>query len=389
MKKFITSLILAAALSGCGGGDGTVGAPTTTFDFENANGNFITTTVDVENRFFYILNRTDNNVSGLYAVTGEDDHHHARAVLPQEAEEEGLELETLDGTPFLFGATQLVDLAVEPSGQFFFILDSTGTIRSYEINGLRGFLDLVASVPTGVTNPRRIAVSPDARGVAVLGDSVSIHAVASDGAIDATGSTEPNTQTWTDLDIQGRNGVAATPAGVLGFQWAPGAALFPQFPIALPGATRGETLYIGSTVYVANTADQTVSQLTQSGTSDLTLQQTFALPANLTAPVLLEAIEDGSELVVADTDTLSRFTIEAAALTEGATATLTRAPNRLFAPPEQEVLLVGHNTGAGTTQVILHEGELEVSPDPGPGGNGAFGFGFAERDETFTQTVNL
>ena len=77
MKKLIATMVLAASLCGCDSNGGAVGVDREGFNFSSAQGNFITTTVQVENRFFYILNRTDNNVSGLYAVTGEEGHDHA------------------------------------------------------------------------------------------------------------------------------------------------------------------------------------------------------------------------------------------------------------------------------------------------------------------------
>ena len=147
-------MVLAASLCGCDSNGGAVGVDREGFNFSSAQGNFITTTVQVENRFFYILNRTDNNVSGLYAVTGEEghDHTHGRIMAQEddhdhdhegeEHEDEGLELESLDGSPYLFGAANLVDLGVESSGRYFFILDSSGNLSSYEIDGIRGFLNL-------------------------------------------------------------------------------------------------------------------------------------------------------------------------------------------------------------------------------------------------------
>ena len=403
MKKLIATMVLAASLSGCGSNGGAVGGDREGFNFSSTQGNFITTTVEVENRFFYILNRTDNNVSGLYAVTEEEGHDHAHGRIMtqeddhdddhegegEEHEDEGLELESLDGSPYLFGAANLVDLGVESSGRYFFILDSSGNLSSYEIDGIRGFLNLKSTVPTGVANPRRIAVSPDGRGVGVLGDSVSIHGVTADGLLNASGSTQANTQGWVDLDLNGVNGVATTSTGAVGFQWIPGSQLFPQFNVTLPGGSRGEAIYVGDHIYVVNQGAASVSQLTQSGNSEITLEQTFALPAELTAPVQIESIEDGEELVVADADSLSRLVIEPNELHEEVTVPISRVPNRLFAVPESEVLLVGHSTGEGTTQIILHEGELEIMDEPGPGGHGAFGFGFAERSGTVTQTVNL
>ena len=78
-------MVLAASLSGCGSNGGAVGVDREGFNFSSTQGNFITTTVEVENRFFYILNRTDNNVSGLYAVTEEEGHDHAHGrIMTQE-----------------------------------------------------------------------------------------------------------------------------------------------------------------------------------------------------------------------------------------------------------------------------------------------------------------
>ena len=85
VKKLIATMVLAASLSGCGSNGGAVGVDREGFNFSSTQGNFITTTVEVENRFFYILNRTDNNVSGLYAVTEEEGHDHAHGrIMTQE-----------------------------------------------------------------------------------------------------------------------------------------------------------------------------------------------------------------------------------------------------------------------------------------------------------------
>ena len=72
MRKLAFSILLAAAFTGCGSSSGGVGVPTADFDFDNAQGNFITTTVEVERRFLYTANLDDNNLGAFVIPDAEE-----------------------------------------------------------------------------------------------------------------------------------------------------------------------------------------------------------------------------------------------------------------------------------------------------------------------------
>ena len=396
MKKL--GLLLAALfLVGCGGSSG-IENVSGGLDFENTN--FLTTTTEVNRRFLFVFNRGESSVAA-YLIGGEEDgghdHVHGR-ILAQDAHDHGAvgeeeEFTELDGSPYTLGTSTLVDVAVDPEGQFLVVLDQSGTLQSYGIDGVTGLLSMLDQQSTGVANPRLMGSS--VRGhegsnheatVAVLGDSISIHEVSEDGMF-SEGSTRAGTNDWVDVALDGRNGVASTANGVASFQWAPGLDLFPFFELALPGSTRGGVTYSGSGVWVVNTENNSVSQLTQEANSEIALVQTFALPASLTGPRLIAPLFEGEDLGVADDDTFVLLHPEPGTLDAESEVALTRVPNRIFQIPETARILLGHDIGEGTTTVEIGEDEmLEMHDEVGPGHLGPFGFGYAERMGTVTAT---
>lgn len=385
MKKPLLSLFTALVLAGCGGSNGPSN-PTAGFDFDNATGNFITTSVEVERKFVFVLNQNDNTVSGFFIPEFEEEGHgHAHGRFLAQEEEGEIEFEELDGSPYPLTGGTAVDLVVDPTGRYLVVVDSAGELRSYAIDGFTGLLTLADQESTTVANPRRLAANSDGTSVAVLGDQISIHQVSDEGVF-SIGSVADNTADWTDVKLDGANGIAATPAGVEGFQWTTGGTLFPRFSVALPGATRGELTFAEAGVFVVNRENNSVSQLEQAPNSELTLVDTFALPADLTDPVQIVALFDGEDLGVTDSDSFCLLHPEEGELEDEGCLDLPRVPNRLFALPESNVVFAGHATGNGSTQIEVSDEELEVHPEPGPGGNGPFGFGYAERVEIVTET---
>ena len=175
MRKTLFILILAAGLTSCGGSGGS------TLGGDNAQGNFISTTVDLEQRFLYALNSAEGSVSGFLISSGEEEggHDHAhQAVLTQhdhdhdhgggEEPEEGF-IE-LDSSPYTFGGAAPIDMVVDGDGRTLFLLDSAGNLRPNTIDGVTGLLTQLDPIPTGVTNPRMLRLSNSGDAVAVLGD---------------------------------------------------------------------------------------------------------------------------------------------------------------------------------------------------------------------------
>ena len=98
---------------------------------------------------------------------------------------------------------------------------------------------------------------------------------------------------------------------------------------------------------------------------------------------------DGEDLMVADSDSANLLHPEETELEDEGEVELDRAPNRLFELHELATVLVGHDTGTGTTIIEIGEEGLEAHEEEGPGGAGVFGFGFAERVELVTETTGF
>lgn len=388
MKKLSLFLLLLLA-AGCGGSSDIKGT-STGFDFDSTQGNFITTTVVVERKFLYLLNRGDNTLSA-YLLDGEEEgHSHSHShnrIVAQEIHEE-LSLTELDGSPYSLGSDTLVDMVVDPQGRYLVVLDQAGKLRSYSIEGLSGLVTLVDESGTAVANPRRLTRSYNGFEIAVLGDSASIHQVDNEGRF-STGATVDNTTGWSDLRVDGVNAVAATSEGAVGFQWSPGSRPGIFSSVALPGTTRGEVTYSQSGVWVLNRSDSSVSLIEQQPNAELSVLETFRLPPSLINPSLISALFEGEDLAVADADTLVILHAHDGEIEAEGEVELARAPNRIFGLPESEFVLLGHDSGVGSTLLHIVEGEpleIEVHEKSGPGGVAPFGFGFSERIQTVTET---
>lgn len=409
MKK-LRYLFLLLLFTGCGGSD--LGGNSATFDFDRVTGNFITTTVEVERKFLYVLNRGDNTLSAFLIEEEEEgghDHSHAhRQILAQhddhddhhdhdhedhedhEEHEEPLALTELDGSPYPLGATPAVDMIVDEEGRYLVILEQSGNLKSYAIDGLTGLVVLIDEETTQVQNPRRLNRSHHGRDIAVLGDSASLHEVDSDGNL-SVGAVVVGTSDWSDLKLDGSNAVASTPNGVVGFQWSPGRNINLFFSVVLPGATRGDLTYSEAGVWVVNQQHNSLSLLTQQANGEIALLDTYSLPASLTAPTLIATLFDGEELAVTDDDTFVVLHLHDDELEAEAELELDRVPVRIFDLPESEFVLLGHQSGEGSTMVHFHDEEdgLELHEEHGPGGPAAFNFGFSERVQTVEQTRNF
>jgi hypothetical protein len=404
MKKLLIFSILITFIVGCGSSGGFTSSTTPGL---GQAGNFVTTTVEAEQRFLYTLDSVDGTISAyVYPADEEEEGHghaHGRVFAQQvdheeddhgeegheeddhgeegDHDEEGPEAVELDPSPFNLNHSP-IDIGVVDDS-FLLTLDAGGVVRTYLINGNTGLLEFTAELDTNTFSPRRLIVS-DA-GVAVLGDQLRIYQVNSSGSLSAPAFLD-GTATWVDVDLDGPAGVAATPDGAVGFTWRTGSLIEPLFPLSLPGATRGELVYAPLGVFVLNSADGSMSLLSQDGSGELTLEETFALGGELTNPTLITNVFEGEDLLVADEDSVTLFHPEPGELEDEGTAELSRQPVRLFFLPESEAVYVGHSSGLGTTTVLIEPTGPEVLEGPGPGGLGASAFGYVERLVLITET---
>ena len=391
MKKRVFSIVAAALLAGCGGSGGGLGDQ----GFNaNEQGNFISSTVEVEQRYLYILNSEDSTISGfVFPAEAEEGHDHAHGrILAQEddhdhEDEEHEEEEgpvQLDPSPFQIDHNP-IDMGLV-ADSFLVTLDAAGVIRTYEINGLTGLFEESVESQTNVPNPRKLIISED--GLAVLGDNLHIYTVNSGGGLSAPAFV-PDTATWTDVKIDGDLAAASTPEGAAGFTWEPGTTVAPIFTVTLPGATRGELAYAEEGVFVVNTEDGSVSQLSQEESGELALEQTFDLGADLANPTLITSLFDGEDLLIADEDSVGLFHPEDGELENEGEAELEREPVRLFFLPESTTVYAGHADGEGTSTILIEEDGPEVLEEHGPGEHGPTAFGYAERFEEVTVTTGF
>lgn len=388
MKKI--ALFLALLVCGCGS-SGSGNSISSGFDFSAANGNFITSTVDVERQFLYTLNKGDNSLSVFLLDDSQEEaaHVHSQALFQ---EDEAAEFTTteLDGSPYSLGSATLVDMMVDQQGRYLVTLDTSGTLHSYGIDGITGLLTQLDERTTAVASPRSLERSYHGGSVAVLGEVASLHQIDADGKF-SNGAVVTNTVNWTGIALNGNLAVGATPNGAASFLWSPGFTPSPINEVTLPGASRGQVTYSNSGVWVLNRADGSVSNLSQQSNGDIALNQTFALPTSLTQPRFLASLHGGQDLAVADEDTFALLHPGTGNLETEAQTDLPRVPNRIFGVPGTPFVLLGHDTGTGSTLLHIADGEtvtLEVQ-DPGPGGNSPFGFGYASRLETVTQTKSI
>ncbi len=409
MRKTIFSIILVASLTGCGG------SSSSSLGGNTIEGNFVSTTVDVERRFLYALNEGDGSVSGFLIASEEEgghdhDHSHGRILAQADGDihadhddedhdhdedhehegegEEGLELRALDSSPYTFGGAAPIDMAVDGSGQNLYLLDAAGNLRANAIDGLTGLLTVGEPVTTGVANPRFLRLSDSGDALAVLGDDLAIFAINGEGQLSDRAFLD-GTESWSDVRLSGDRGVGATETGAIGFLWIPGALLDPRPEVALPGGSRGQIAYAALGVFVVNGEDLSASQLSQDEEGFLTLEATFALPEELADPQTLATVFDGEDLLVGDSDSVVLLHPHDDELEEEGHADLDQVPTVLFPLPESNFVLVGHAQGEGYHLLELGEEGLEVLGEFETEYEGVSAFGFAERIERVTEVVRL
>ncbi len=374
-SSFILACVLLL-LVGCGGSNGSSLVPNSA-GFQQ--GNFITTTVDIEQQFLYTLN-SDNTVSA-WVVSGDE----------EEAEEEesvGLSLRPLDGSPFTLSASPLVDLVVTDDGTSLFLLESNGGLLRFAIDGQSGLLTPFPRVETGISNARLLKLSEDGTALAALGDELAIYAVREESLSQA--SVLEQTGDWSDVAVSGTIGIGATGTGAVGFSWAPNTIVSVSPAVSLPGNRRGQVAYAAERAYVLNSEDNSISSFSQERNSSLTLIATSTLDAILEAPFLLVATPEQDQLLSADSGTVTLIDIEGDSLNPRSFLAVEQAPTRLFPVVGTDLVLVGHTAGRGFTTLSIAEGtDLELAAEADPDAPGTTSFGDARRNERVTQTVKI
>ena len=390
MRKAFFSLLVAVSLTACGG-SGSAG-----LDGSGISGNFISTTVEVERRFLYSLNREEGSVSGFLVVSedeGGHDHAHGQILAQHDHEPSGeggevLELQELDSSPYTFGGAAPIDMVVDGEGRNLFLLEASGELRANSIDGLTGLLTVGEAQATNVANPRFLRLSDSGDAMAVLGDSLAIFAIDENGLLSPAAVLD-GTQSWTDVRLQEDRGVGATQTGAVGFLWQVGAPLDLGPEIALPGGRRGQIAYAQAGVFVVNGEDASVTRLSQNQQGSLALIATFALPEELTDPQALTALFDGEDLLVGDSDSVVLLHPREDGLEEEGHADLDQSPTVLFAVPESAFVLAGHADGEGYHLLEVGEEGLAVLGEYETEHAGVSAFGFAERFQRVTETVSL
>lgn len=440
MRKHLFILLLAAGLCACGG------SSTSTLGGQTLSSNVISTTVEVERRFVYALNREEGSVSG-FVIPSDDEgghghHHHGHShkmLLAQhdhdhdddhehdhdhhhdeghdhdhhhdhdhdhhhdhdhdhehdhdhhhnhDHEEGGAELVELDGSPFSFAGITPIDMVVGGQGRQLFLLQRSGALTVVDIDGVSGRLSRRVDITTSVSNARFLRPSEDGNAVAIVGDSLAIYSVASDGSLSTSPAFVQNTQDWVDLRLRAGTAIATTPSGAAGFSWSPMALLDPQ-PLELPGDARGQASYTADGAVVVNSDDGSLSELSQDQQSGrLTLLRTVPLPEQFERPFALTALFGGDDLLVGDADSVLLLHLHDGELEEEGHAELHEAPAVFFPLPDTNVVLVGHNEGHGYHVLRITDDGLQV--DEGEGSHGAVNaFGYAQRVELVTGTLTL
>lgn len=386
MRKYLTILILTASLSGCGG------SGSSTLQGVTGQGNFISTTVELEQRFVYTLN-SDSGTVGAFVLEsgeaeGEHSHAHARVLAQHDhgAEEEaGSELRELDSSPYTFPGNPPVGLAVDGSGRNLFLVDGQGQLSTNAIDGVTGLLTPGQTIASGVSNPRLLRISDSGDALAVLGDELAIFAIDEEGALSSR-ALVPTTQSWTDVRIAGDTGAAATATGAAGFRWSPGATSAVS-EVVLPGATRGQVALAAEGVFVVNRDARSLSQLSLAGDGALTLVQTFPLSDDLLDPQTIAALFDGEDLVVGDSDTVVLLHPEGTDLEQEGTVAIDEVPTVLFPLPETSLVLAGHAQGAGFHVLEINDEGMSVLEEASPEQLGVSAFGQAVRVEQVTSII--
>ena len=404
MRKNLLILLLATSLSACGG------SSSSNLGGQSLTGNVISTTVEVERRFVYALEEGrvhgfvipsedegghshdhghDHNHKLVLAQHDHDHHHHDHDDHDDHDHDgEALELVELDGSPYTISGVAPIDMVVARQGRWMFLLEATGALTRVSIDGVTGGLQAQAQTATNISSPRFLRLSEDGNAVAVVGDSLAIYTIAENGSLSSSPAFADETEDWTDLQLRHNTGIASTAHGAVGFSWSPMALLDPQ-EIHLPGHSRGQALYTSHGVFVVNSDDQSLSQLSQdSQHGSLTLTGTFPLPEALHEPQTLTSLHDGEHLLVGGEHSVMLFHFHDDELEEEAHVDTHDRPTILFPVADTNSVLVGHAEGEGYHLLQLGDHGLELFEGTLHQG-GVSAFGFAQRLERLTRTLTL
>lgn len=396
MRKTLLILLIAAGLSACG----TSGS--SSLSSTAGSGSFLSSTVQLDQQFVYALS-ADQSQLVAYKIAGEEeggghdhDHGHVHAQHDQdhdhdhgEADGSGLELVELDGSPYTLPGGSALSLIVAAEGRALIVLFTDGTLRNYPINGVTGLLGDPVSLPSRVDNPRKLRLSPEGDAIAVLGDDLALFPVDENGQLAPLPAVVTHTQDWSDVALGHHGGAGATAQGAVGFSWERGGPVSTSSEVILPGTTRGGLAIAHDEVFVTNTEDQTVSQLSLDEESgQLTLVKTFELPQEIEDPSTIAALFDGKDLLVGGTEAVVLLHHHEDELEEEGHVELDQTPSDFFSILETGFVLVAHADGEGFHLLRVGEGLSVVSEFEEELSNFT-SFGLARRIETVTVTEEL
>ncbi len=394
MRKTLLILLAAIGFSACG----TSGS--SSLSSRAGSGSFLSSTVQLDQQFVYALS-ADQSQLLAYKISGEDeggghnhDHVHAQHDHGHDhghgnGGDSGLELVELDGSPYTLPGGTALSLVVAADGRALIVIFTDGTLRNYPINGVTGLLGEPASVPSRVANPRKLRLSPEGDSIAVLGDDLALFPVEENGELAPLPAVLPNTEDWSDVALGHHGGAGSTSQGAVGFSWERGGPVSGSSEVSLPGATRGGLAIAHDEVFVTNTEDQTVSQLSLDEESgQLTLVETFELPEEVEDPMAIAVLFDGEDLLVGGTEAVVLLHHHEDELEEEGHLELDQTPSDFFSILETGFVLVAHAGGQGFHLLRVDEGLTLVSEFSEELSN-ITSFGLARRLETVTVTEEL
>lgn len=394
MRKTLLILLIAAGFSACGT------SSSSSLSSPAGSGSFLSSTVQLDQQFVYALS-ADQSQLLAYEISGEDeggghDHEHGHVHAQHDHEHDhgdggsaGLELVELDGSPYTLPGGEALSLVVVAEGRSLVVLFTDGTLRNYSINGVTGLLGEPTSLPSRVDNPRKLRLSPEGDAIAVLGDDLALFPVEANGELAPLPAIVTHTQDWSDVALGHHGGAGATAQGAVGFSWERGGPVSTSSEVILPGTTRGGLALAHDEVFVTNTEDQTVSQLSQNEeTGQLTLVETFELPEVIEDPSAIAVLFDGEDLLVGGTEAVVLLHHHEDELEEEGHAELDQTPSDFFSILDTGFVLVAHAEGEGFHLLKVGEGLSVVSEFEEELAN-VTSFGLARRIETVTVTEEL
>ncbi len=418
MRKTILILLAAISFSACGG------SGSSSLSSNGLSGSYLSSTVRLDQQFVYALS-SDQSKIAAYRVAGESDdghghdhgHVHAQAqaqasrVLAHEGHdhedeheheheddhdhdhghgggEAEFDLVELDGSPYALTGSQALSLVVPASGRSVIVLFADGDLRSYPIDGVTGLLGEPTVVPSRANNPRKLRLSPAGDSIAVLGDSLSLFPVDEQGAIAPLPAVLGATQNWVDVALGDHGGAGSTAVGAVGFHWHRGGPVNGTIEVVLPGASRGGLAITEEAVFVTNTENNSVSELSQDEEGQLTLVGTSVLPHEAEEPTAITALFGGEDLLVGGSHGVVLLHHHEGELEEEGHLELDQVPTDLFGVPDTNYVLVAHADGEGFHLLEVAEGLSLVGEFESELGK-VTSFGVAHRIEIVTVTEGL